>query len=63
MREREGENERERERERQSQRDRDREREITQTHKEFENKSNFDELPCLLGEISQCVTNEEQTPL
>jgi hypothetical protein len=27
---------------------------ITQTHKEFENKSNFDKLPYLLGEIPQC---------
>jgi hypothetical protein len=51
---------------------------ITQTHKEFENKSNFDKLPHLLGEIPQCAvtaarcgtcchkkraTKEEQTPL
>ena len=51
---------------------------ITQIHKEFENKSNFDELPYLLGEIPQSVitaarfvtrchekraTSEEQTPL
>ena len=28
---------------------------ITQTHKEFENKSNFDKLPYLLGEIPQCA--------
>ena len=28
---------------------------ITQTHKEFKNKSNFDELPYLLGKIPQCV--------
>jgi hypothetical protein len=28
---------------------------ITQTHKEFENKSNIDELPYLFGEIQQCA--------
>ena len=28
---------------------------ITQTHKAIENKSNFDKLPYLLGEIPQCV--------
>ena len=28
---------------------------ITQIHKEFENKSNFDKLPYLLGEIPQCA--------
>ena len=28
---------------------------ITQTHKEFENKSNFDKLPYLFGEIPQCA--------
>jgi hypothetical protein len=27
---------------------------ITQAHKEFENKSNFDQLTYLLGEIPQC---------
>ena len=26
----------------------------TQIHKEFENKSNFNKLPYLLGEIPQC---------
>ena len=51
---------------------------ITQIHKEFENKSNFEKLPYLLGEIPQCAitaarfvtcchekraTSEEQTPL
>ena len=51
---------------------------ITQTHKEFEEKSNFEKLPYLLGEIQQCAitaawfvtcchekraTSEEQTPL
>ena len=51
---------------------------ITQIHKEFENKSNFDKLPYPLGEILQCAittvrfvtcchkkraTSEEQTPL
>ena len=51
---------------------------ITQIHKEFENKPNFEKLPCLLGEIPQCAitaarfvtcchekraTSEEQTPL
>jgi hypothetical protein len=51
---------------------------ITQIHKEFEKKSNFDKLPYLLGEIPQCAvtaarfvtschkkraTSEEQTPL
>ena len=51
---------------------------ITQTHKEFENKSNFDELVCEMCEIPQCAitaarfvtcchekraTSEEQTPL
>ena len=28
---------------------------ITQIHKEFENKSNFDKLPYLVGEITQCA--------
>ena len=28
---------------------------IIQTYKEFENKSNFDNLPYLLGEIPQCA--------
>jgi hypothetical protein len=28
---------------------------IAQTHKELENKSNFDELPYLQGEIPQCA--------
>ena len=28
---------------------------ITLTHKEFENKSNFDKLPYLLAEIPQCA--------
>ena len=28
---------------------------ITQTHKEFENKSNFDKFPYLLGEIPLCA--------
>jgi hypothetical protein len=51
---------------------------ITQIHKEFENKPNFDKLTYLLGEIPQCAitaaicvtcyykkraTSEEQTPL
>ena len=40
---------------------------ITQIHKEFENKPNFDKLQYLLGEIPQChkktVTSEEQTPV
>jgi hypothetical protein len=48
---------------------------ITQTHKEFENKSNFDKLPYILVEIPQCAItaarfvtcchkkSEEQTPL
>jgi hypothetical protein len=51
---------------------------ITQIHKEFKNKSDFDKLPYLLGEIPQCditaarfvtcfhkkrATSEEQTPL
>ena len=51
---------------------------ITQIHKEFENKPNFDKLPYLLGEIPQCTiraarfvtcchkkrsTSEEQTSL
>jgi hypothetical protein len=51
---------------------------ITQSHKEFENKPNFDKLTHLLGEILQCsitaarfvtcchkkrATSEEQTPL
>ena len=48
---------------------------ITQTKKEFENNSNFDKLPYLLGEIPQCAitaaifvtkkraTSEERTPL
>ena len=51
---------------------------ITQSHKELENKPNFDKLPYLLGEIPQCATtaarcvtcchkeratSEEQTPL
>ena len=51
---------------------------ITQIHKEFENKLNFEKLPYLLGEIPQCAitaarlmtcshkkraTSEEQTPL
>jgi hypothetical protein len=51
---------------------------ITETHKEFENKPNFDKLPYNLGEIPQCTitaarfvtcchkkssTSEEQTPL
>ena len=51
---------------------------ITQIHKEFENKPDFDKLPYLLGEIPQCAitvakcvtcchkkraTSEEQTPL
>ena len=51
---------------------------ITQIHKEFENKPDFDKLPYLLGEIPQCditaaifvtccheirSTSEEQTPL
>ena len=27
---------------------------VTQTNKEFENKSNIDKLPYLLGEIPQC---------
>jgi hypothetical protein len=51
---------------------------ITQTNKEFKNKSNFDKLPYLVSEIPQCAitgarfvtcchktmaTSEEQTPL
>ena len=51
---------------------------ITQIHKEFENKPNFEKLPYLLGVIPQCAitaarfvtcfhkkraTSEEQTPL
>jgi hypothetical protein len=51
---------------------------ITQTHKEFDNKPHFDQLPNPLGEIPQCAitaaifvtcchkkrtTSEEQTPL
>jgi hypothetical protein len=51
---------------------------ITQIHKEFKNKPNFDKLPFLLGEIRLCditaarfvtcchekrPTSEEQTPL
>ena len=51
---------------------------IKQIHKEFENKSNFEKLPYLLGEIPQCAftaaifvtcchkkraTSEEQTTL
>ena len=51
---------------------------ISQIYKEFKNKSNFDKLPYLLGEIPQCAiteeifvtcchkkraTSEEQTPL
>ena len=51
---------------------------ITQIHKEFENKSTFEKLPYLLGEIPQCAitaarfvtcchekraTSEEHTPL
>ena len=51
---------------------------ITQIQKEFESKPNFDQLPYLLGEITQCAitaarfvtychkkraTSEEQTPL
>ena len=51
---------------------------ITQIHKEFENKHDFDKLPCLQGEIPQCditaarfvtcchekrAISEEQTPL
>ena len=28
---------------------------ITQTHVDFENNSNFDKLPYLLGEIPQCA--------
>ena len=46
-------------------REREREREtyfpqITQTHKEFENKSNFDKLPYLFGEIPHCAITEQQ---
>ena len=51
---------------------------ITQTHKELKNKSKFDKLPYLLGEVPQCAitaarfvtccnkkraTSEDQTPL
>ena len=33
---------------------------ITQTHKEFEKKSNFDKLPYLLGENPQCAITAER---
>ena len=32
---------------------------ITQTHKEFENKSNFDKLAYLLGELPQCASQQQ----
>ena len=32
---------------------------ITQTHKEFENKTNFDKLTYLLGEIPQCASQQQ----
>ena len=32
---------------------------ITQTHKEFQNKSNIDKLPYLYGEILQCASQQQ----
>ena len=32
---------------------------ITQIHKEFENKSNTDKLPYLLGKIPQCASQQQ----